>query len=919
MQSIKHAGGLVAKTFDESLMSINYARAAAADFSKMRAVASRRLGILDLQARTELDKKITRLESTFYDDLNIAAERSQSPGATDAVTKVRKAVSEWATLYSNGGKVPDVNNRAIYVDRLDGYAKTVDQQIDLLINHTAGDGFLFRQRALSAIDRDLHFNLGAIAIALLLSGFVTWLLSRRIIGQVAVASKAARSIAAGELDVNIPRGGADELGTLIAAMSVMRNNIKDMVGREIAQRRSAQARLTDALENSREGVVLLHPDGKIALANSRSSEFLASAPELLRFDSLDTFKIAFPSTGPALLANDDLTGEACLPDGRWLRVSRSKTQEGGEIVVFSDITALKRQEEQLYETNRRLDAALDNMSQGLCLYDNDGCLQVVNRRFCEIFRIPSGHVRAGMQFESVLKLSIMAGNHAGQTLDELVESSISRSEIGSYFQSLSDGRIIRIDRRSTSDGGWLETCEDVTEQQRAETQIAFMARHDALTHLPNRLLLAERIEQAIAQAGRGAGFSVLCLDLDNFKQVNDTLGHPIGDELLCAVADRLLACVREIDTVARLGGDEFAIIQAGTRDSNDVERLARRIVECIGQSYEFNGQRIVIGCSIGISLAPHDGSNGEKLLKNADLALYRAKAEGSGVWRFFETEMDESLQKRRALELDLRDAMTNGQFELVYQPIYNLKLEKICRFEALLRWRHPQLGLVSPEKFIPVAEEIGLIIRLGEWVIDQACQQAASWPDDIKVSVNVSSVQFRSPRLVEAFSSALMHSRLPAGRLEIEITESVLLTNSTETMATLHKLRSLGLRIAIDDFGTGYSSLSYLQSFPFDKLKIDQSFVHDLTSTEGSKLIVRAIVSLGKSLGMQITAEGVENIAQFDQAAAEGCDEVQGFFLSKPVSAPQVSSVIRKFERRRGTSRSSRKLGKLTTASGFSR
>ncbi|HEX7231715.1 MAG TPA: PAS-domain containing protein, partial [Candidatus Binatia bacterium] len=435
MQSIKHAGGLVAKTFDESLMSINYARAAAADFSKMRAVASRRLGTLDPQARTSLDRKIDGLESVFYDDLNVAAERSQSPGATDAVTKVRKAASDWASLYDSGGKDLDVNSRAAFVDRLDGYAKTVDQQIDLLINHTAGDGFLFRQRALSAIDRDLHFNLGAIAIALLLSGFVTWLLSRRIIGQVAVASKAARSIAAGELDVNIPRGGADELGTLIAAMSVMRNNIKDMVGREIAQRRSAQARLTDALENSREGVVLLHPDGKIALANSRSSEFLASAPELLRFDSLDTFKIAFPSTGPALLANDDLTGEACLPDGRWLRISRSKTQEGGEIVVFSDITALKRQEEQLYETNRRLDAALDNMSQGLCLYDNDGCLQVVNRRFCEIFRIPSGHVRAGMQFESVLKLSIMAGNHAGQTLEELVESSISRSEIGSYFQN----------------------------------------------------------------------------------------------------------------------------------------------------------------------------------------------------------------------------------------------------------------------------------------------------------------------------------------------------------------------------------------------------------------------------------------------------------------------------------------------------
>ena len=308
MQSIKHAGDLVAKTFDEFLMSINYARAAATDFSKMRAVASRRLGTHDPQTRTVLEKKINVLESTFYDDLNIAAERSQSSGATDAVTKVRKAVSDWATLYGNGSKELDANSRAIFVDRLDGYAKTVDQQIDLLINHTAGDGFLFRQRALSAIDRDLHFNLGAIAVALLLSGFITWLLSRRIIGQVAVASKAARSIAAGELDVNIPKGGADELGTLIAAMSVMRNNIKDMVGREVAQRRSAQARLTDALESSREGVVLLHPDGEIALANSRSSEFLASAPELLKFDLLDPLKISFPSM--AQLSSRTTTSQA---------------------------------------------------------------------------------------------------------------------------------------------------------------------------------------------------------------------------------------------------------------------------------------------------------------------------------------------------------------------------------------------------------------------------------------------------------------------------------------------------------------------------------------------------------------------------------------------------------------------------------
>ena len=321
--------------------------------------------------------------------------------------------------------------------------------------------------------------------------------------------------------------------------------------------------------------------------------------------------------------------------------------------------------------------------------------------------------------------------------------------------------------------------------------------------------------------------------------------------------------------------------------------LARRIVECLGEPYEFDGQRIVIGCSVGISLSPGDGTSGEKLLKNADVALYRAKAEGRGIWRFFETEMDESLQKRRALELDLREAMDKKQFELFYQPLYDIDLDKVCGFEALLRWRHPVHGVVTPEQFISVAEEIGLIIPLGEWVIQQACREAALWPDDLKVAVNVSSVQFRSPRLLEAFSSALASSKLPPKRLELEITESVLLTNNGETTETLHKLRALGLRIALDDFGTGYSSLSYLRSFPFDKLKIDQSFVRDLTDAEGSRVIIRAIVSLGKSLGMRTTAEGVQNIAQLNYIAAEGCNEVQGYFFSKPVAASEVPSVIR--------------------------
>lgn len=892
---IRHAGVLVARTFDESLMSINYARAAAADFAAMRVASSRRLMTKDPAVRASLDEEIEGLAKTLSEDLAIATERSQSARAAQAAAKVQEAANAWSALHrraletsADDGARGETNSWNARIGDVDRYSKIVNQQIDLLVNYTAGDGFLFRQRALSAINRDLRLNVIGLAAALLLSTLVSWLLARRIIGPVAIASKAARSIADGDLNATIPEGGSDELGTLLTAMGMMRNNIRAMVDREVSQRRSAQARLTDALESSREGVVLLDEDGQIALANSRASEFIRSSPQILQSGLLRPGVVSDGDTG-------GLASEARLPDGRWLRVSRSPTQEGGVIVVYSDISALKRQEAELHATNLRLDAALKNMSQGLCLYDSEARLQVVNRRFCEIFDISPALVLSGMTFEDILALSIAAGNHGDQTVADLLaerEKFLAQRPTGNYFQHLKGGRVISIAHRSTSDGGWLVTCEDVTEQRRAESQIAFMARHDALTKLPNRSLLAERIEQAIAQTGRGSGFAVHCLDLDNFKQINDTLGHPVGDELLCAVADRLRACAREIDTVARLGGDEFAIIQSGVENSEDAERLARRLVECVGSPYELNGHRAAIGCSVGISLAPGDGMTGEKLLKNADVALYRAKTDGRGTWRFFEPAMDAGLQRRRSLEFDLREAMDRDEFELFYQPLYDLRLDRISGFEALLRWRHPTRGLVSPDQFIPIAEETGLIIPLGEWVLRRACEQAAMWPNGLKIAVNVSAVQFRGPGLINVVANALAASRLPARQLELEITESVLLANSADTLATLHKLRALGLSVALDDFGTGYSSLSYLRSFPFDKLKIDQSFIRNVTAADGSKLIIRAIIGLGKSLGMQTIAEGVETIEQLNQLKAEGCDEAQGFLFSHPVPATDIASTI---------------------------
>jgi diguanylate cyclase (GGDEF)-like protein len=385
----------------------------------------------------------------------------------------------------------------------------------------------------------------------------------------------------------------------------------------------------------------------------------------------------------------------------------------------------------------------------------------------------------------------------------------------------------------------------------------------------------------------------LCLDLDHFKEINDSLGHPIGDALLKEVALRLGECVTEHDTVARLGGDEFAIVQfCGDCDPSAVSLLASHIVEKIAAPFDIGGHQLVVGVSIGISLAPEDGKNPDELLKKADLALYRAKADGRGTYRFFETGMDARAQARRLLELDLRAALQRGEFEVYYQPIRDVASDSVVAFEALVRWNHSLRGMIAPVNFIPLAEETGLIIPLGDWVLRQACLDAAGWSEQVTVAVNLWPVQFRNPSLVSSVRTALQGSGLPASRLELEITESVLLQNSEATLAVLHELRSSGVRISLDDFGTGYSSLSYLRSFPFDKIKIDRSFVSELATREDSMAIVRAVTGLGKSLGIVTTAEGVETDAQLDLLRQEGCTQAQGYLFSPPRPAAEVERML---------------------------
>ena len=442
------------------------------------------------------------------------------------------------------------------------------------------------------------------------------------------------------------------------------------------------------------------------------------------------------------------------------------------------------------------------------------------------------------------------------------------------------------------DGGAVRTYTDITERKQVEKRIAHMARHDALTGLANRLLFRESLEDLLARTERTGGtLAVLCLDLDHFKTVNDTLGHSFGDALLCQVSTRITSQLREGDLTARLGGDEFAILVAGSEDETTAA-LCERLVASISLPYAIDGQQIHIGVSMGIALAPQDGMDPVQLMKNADLALYRAKADGRGRHRRFERDMAHEVEDRRALEVDLREAIARDELFLLFQPFLDLNTRSISGFEALVRWQHPTRGLISPATFIPVAEETGLIVPIGEWVLRQACEAAALWPEDVSISVNVSAVQFRNAQVDTTVASTLLSTGLSPHRLEIEVTESVLMTNNEACLRTLHLLRDFGVKIAMDDFGTGYSSLSYLRSYPFDKLKIDRSFVMELERDESSAAIVRTIASLAANLGMKTTAEGVETEAQLEKIRSAGCTAVQGYLISKPLRLADAARLI---------------------------
>jgi diguanylate cyclase (GGDEF)-like protein len=624
---------------------------------------------------------------------------------------------------------------------------------------------------------------------------------------------------------------------------------------------------------------------------SRMTSPIDGKDRLISSRALDKFPIVVVAT---------TTTEAALADWREQNAILVAVSVASVVAIAFLLVMVVRKLSQQHRASQqrltlekqRLDNAVNNMTQGLLLFDSSQRLVIYNQRYIEMYGLSAAVIKPGCSFREVIEHRKQTGSFTGDA-DKYVALVLRDIwQRNSMVIETPDGRSIHIVNEPLADGGWVATHEDITERRRAEERITHLAHYDALTDLPNRALFHEQLKRELPHVAPDRQLAVLYIDIDEFKSVNDSLGHLIGDELLKSVAASLNACARETDFVARLGGDEFAIVQTGVRNRTEVVDLVNRVFEAIRAPYECLGHQVTTDVSIGIALAPRDGTDVDRILKNADLAMYAAKSAGRRTHRFFEPAMDAQVRARRVLEMDLRQAISDGGLEVYYQPCLGLQDNRITGCEALLRWRHPERGMISPAEFVPIAEETGLINQLGEWVLTTACMEAVKWPDNISLAVNVSPVQFKSGTLALKVIAALAASGLAARRLELEITEAVLIRDDDAALDILHQLRAIGVRIALDDFGTGYSSLSYLKRFPFDKIKIDRCFITDIGEPEGSAGIVQAVVNIAAERRMTTTAEGVETSQQQELLRALGCSEMQGFLFSAPKPAAEIKQLL---------------------------
>jgi diguanylate cyclase (GGDEF)-like protein len=690
---------------------------------------------------------------------------------------------------------------------------------------------------------------------------------------------------------------------------------EDISARVDAERALARQneRFSAALTNMPHGVAMFDADKRLILCNPGYSELYGLPPELTvagtPLERILDYRASIGNAPRDMASYFDVANEVRatgipgvahveLADGRSVRIAHNSMKGGGYVVTHEDISARIEAERALAVQNERFSAALTNMPHGVAMFDADKRLILCNSGYSEFYELPLELTKAGTPLQRILDYRASIGNAPMNMASYFdVANEVSATGVpGVAHIELEDGRTVRIAHNSMESGGYVVTHEDITEVVSAEAHIQYMGSHDNLTGLPNRTLLEDRISEALLHLRPSGMFCVHYLNLDNFKSVNEVHGYSAGDLLLKEAVARLEACLSHIDTLARVGGDEFVVLQADIQKPEQAGILARRLLETMAEPFDPSGQRVYLGVSIGVSVCPGDGDDPGTILRHANMAMYRSKSEGRATYRFFEVAMDARLQWRRLLELDLRRAVANQEFELHYQPQVDAETQSITGCEALLRWRHPTRGMVPPSEFIPIAEEIGVIIPLGAWVIDRAIRDAATWPKHISLSINLSPAQFKGAALFESVVSALSASGLSPLRLDLEITESALLAESESTIATLNYLRGLGARIVMDDFGTGYSSLSYLRSFPFDKIKIDRSFIKDLGETGESSVIVKAVAALGAALGMKITAEGVETAEQFRMVRDHGCTEVQGYYFGRPCHAQALLELFREKE-----------------------
>ncbi|HWX49499.1 MAG TPA: EAL domain-containing protein [Roseomonas sp.] len=716
-------------------------------------------------------------------------------------------------------------------------------------------------------------------------------------------------------------GGVCEGRIYLVCLEPVRSEDGDIAGvlcsaLEITTRKRAEEalgehreRLSNLIEQAAVGIAQCDLQGRFVLVNDRFCEIAGQSREALLGQRMQDITHADDMPNNVALLEFSLEAgkpftlekRYVRPDGSiiWVKNHVSLTRDAAGrpqfiVAIVQDITERKQAEAALRESEENYRHTIELSPQIPWTANADGQIIGVSPRFRQLVGLPDEAARgmgwlAAIHPEDASRMSACWTRSiaSGDPLD--VDFRL-RLQDGSYrwFRSRAaarhdeTGRIIR----------WYGTAEDIHERKLAEQQIVFLAYHDPLTDLANRRLFRQELEQALTELRPGEQLALHCVDLDQFKGVNDTLGHAAGDALLCQAADRLRCCVPERNLVARIGGDEFAIIQTGLRGPEDAAALARRMVDVLDEDYRVDDHQAVAGASIGIALVSHEEAASEEVIRKADIALYRAKADGRATFCFFDPSMDEAVKRKQMLRAGLRTALDRDELGLHFQPLVGIRAGEVTGFEALLRWRHPLHGMISPAEFIAVAEETGLIMRMGEWALRSACREAVRWSQPVRVAVNLSPVQFRNPGLLQAVTDALIDSGLDARRLELEITESVLLQDDQANFAILWELRKLGVRIALDDFGTGFSSLSYLLRFPFDKIKIDRSFVTGLPDRRESKAVIRAVVSMSRSIGISVTAEGVETAEQLEALRQLGCNDAQGYLFSRPVPAAEVGALM---------------------------